>query len=90
MAEPMDGFDEELYEEDSEIAEEEEVAHSAMDVGVPAQVSAGGAGAAEEAEPWLANPSYMTGPNSPTTLMSKSEIWKTVRRLKPGHAMTQK
>ncbi len=61
-----------------------------MDVGIPEPVAAGGAGAAEEAEPWLASPSYMTGPSSPNKLKSKSAIWIMVRRLKPGHAMTQK
>ena len=47
-------------------------------------------GAGAEEQPWTSNPSYLTGPNSPTKITSKSDVWKQVERLKPGHPMLAK
>ena len=75
-----------LEESDDNNGDAEQLAEAeASEAGSGSVPGASVTGAGAEEQPWTSNPSYLTGPNSPTKITSKSDVWKQVECLKPGH-----
>ena len=84
--------DEDVLEEELEIDfDDGEHSDAGEGTSVPEAPSGSSEEGGAEEQPWaMVDPSYMTGPNSPTKIASKSIVWKTIRRLKPGHPKISK